>query len=773
MLIDSLRIGLSGLLLALLALVPAHQVMAEDETRVRYDGHAIVRAEVRTNRDLMTMLQLSPDCWAESHGLGMVEFRIPPDRMGALKASGIKFEVLIPDVQVLIDAELRRISQSQQNQGGIAGGFDPGFFLEYQRVDEINEYLAQLEAAYPDRISIQQYASSLLGRPIMAATIGEPGEGKPAICINGMAHSREWISPATVMLLVDRLVRNPDGDSLIDRMVEEVTWYILPVINPDGYEHAWDVDRLWRKTRRNNGDGTFGVDWNRNFDAEFGGPGSSSNTSSDIYHGPFPFSEPESQALRDFILEHDDIVVHLDIHSFSQLVLWPYGYTFDTPEDPKRWVLENIGTDMAGAIFQQSGRVYTPQPAAALYLASGTSLDWAFDGAGILSWTYELRDTGEFGFLLPPDQIIPTGQEFVAAMALLWQRVVDGIQVDYIEQPTEVIVAGQPSDLSLRIAPVAAGALVESSATLWTRINGGRWESSPLSFLGVDLYEGQIQAQSCGVLVEYYISINSDDGITFTDPPLGHRNPYEATVIELVEVFVDDFENDLDWIVINGSGLTDGQWDRNEPMGLGDRGDPPTAYGGSGQCYLTNSADGNTDVDGGCTELVSPIMDATDPDVVLEYARWYDNSTGASPQSDIFVVEVSDDGGNTWVQLEVVGPAGAEVQGGWYYKSFPISGIDGIEPSESFRVKFIACDEGAGSVVEAAVDSVLLAVTGCSNGADLNGDGFIDGQDLALILGNWGACDDCLEGCPEDLTGDCVVDGADLAAILGSWLPAP
>ena len=67
----------------------------------------------------------------------------------------------------------------------------------------------------------------------------------------------------------------------------------------------------------------------------------------------------------------------------------------------------------------------------------------------------------------------------------------------------------------------------------------------------------------------------------------------------------------------------------------------------------------------------------------------------------------------------------------------------------------------------------LLAVTGCSNGADLNGDGFIDGQDLALILGNWGACDDCLEGCPEDLTGDCVVDGADLAAILGSWLPAP
>ena len=92
MLIDSLRIALSALLLAFLALVPAHHVMAEDEARVRYDGHAIVRAEVRTNRDLMTMLQLSPDCWAESHGLGMVEFRIPPDRMGALKASGIKFE---------------------------------------------------------------------------------------------------------------------------------------------------------------------------------------------------------------------------------------------------------------------------------------------------------------------------------------------------------------------------------------------------------------------------------------------------------------------------------------------------------------------------------------------------------------------------------------------------------------------------------------------------------------------------------------------------------
>ena len=116
----------------------------------------------------------------------------------------------------------------------------------------------------------------------------------------------------TVCWLAKSLLEGYGLDSQITAIMQDIRWHILPVINPDGYTYAWDQDRLWRKNRRNNGDGTFGVDWNRNFDANWGGPGSSSNTNSDIYHGPSAFSEPETRALRDYILSRPTISAHVN-----------------------------------------------------------------------------------------------------------------------------------------------------------------------------------------------------------------------------------------------------------------------------------------------------------------------------------------------------------------------------------------------------------------------------------------------------------------------------
>jgi hypothetical protein len=202
------------------------------------------------------------------------------------------------------------------------------------------------------------------------------------------------------------------------------------------------------------------------------------------------------------------------------------------------------------------------------------------------------------------------------------------------------------------------------------------------------------------------------------------------------------------------------------PLGGGDRGDPTSDFDGSGQCYLTNPADGNTDVDGGGTELVSPLLDGSQPGSELVYARWYSNNFGGAPFEDVMQIDVSPDGGTTWLALETVGPGGEEAAGGWYQRRFDLNLLPGIGNTNTLRVRFRAEDTAGGSVVEAAVDSVRIERTACAgNPSDINGDGSVNGKDLTILLGSWGAC----AGCAADLNGDGIVDGADLTQLLGEW----
>ena len=123
---------------------------------------------------------------------------------------------------------------------------------------------------------------------------------------------------------------------------------------------------------------------------------------------------------------------------------------------------------------------------------------------------------------------------------------------------------------------------------------------------------------------------------------------------------------------------------------------------------MTDNADGNSDVDDGSTILTLPVMDASLLDLVISYDRWYSNTEGDNPMQDIFVVEVSDDGGSSWVNLETVGPTGSEVSGGWFHKEFLVSDIPGIEPDDQFRIRFIASDTNPQSIFAAGVDGGKL-----------------------------------------------------------------
>ena len=306
---------------------------------------------------------------------------------------------------------------------------------------------------------------------------------------------------------------------------------------------------------------------------------------------------------------------------------------------------------------------------------------------------------------------------------------------------------------------------------------GDGFTSIPMQEVSANTYEATFPAAQCGAAVEYYFSAETTFGITVTAPGSAPSGTFIAFVATGTDVeFEDNFETNQGWIVTNSPGLGDGAWNRGVPVmppPQDFRGAPDIDADGSGQCYLTDNTVGNSDVDDGTTTLTSPIVDATAPNLVLSYWRWYHNSFGNAPFSDTFQIQFSLDGGTSWANVELVGPAGPEVSGGWFLKQFLLTDVPGFIPATQFRVRFIASDLGDGSVVEAAVDGVSLFTLQCDDvetcPADLGDDGNVGPEDLADLLAAWGTN----PGGPPDFDSSGSVGPEDLGELLSGWGACP
>ena len=389
------------------AAVFARTAAAQDEP-ARYDGHKVVRAEIASERDLQTMLRLSDDVWSEHIGIGPADFRLRPESMAALAAAGVAYEVLIEDVQSLIDAERARLASPVDG----AGWFD-----DYKDLDAINARMDALAAQRPDLAQGFTVGTSIEGRPIKGLRIANdaayPGRRKAGMVFGATQHAREWIAPMVTMYLAEALVTRYDTDPAIQRFVDRIEFLIVPIVNPDGYVYSWTTNRLWRKNRRDIvGSSCFGVDLNRNWGYQWGLPtGSSGDPCNDLYRGTAAFSEPETAAMRDFIVARPWVRYVHDMHSYGQWLLQPWGYTSAPP--PHHQTYEALGAAMAQLIHAVHGRTYVHGPTyTTLYPVSGSASDWAWGAEQAYSFVFELRGTG---FILPPDQIIPNSEEILPA----------------------------------------------------------------------------------------------------------------------------------------------------------------------------------------------------------------------------------------------------------------------------------------------------------------------------------------------------------------------
>nr|XP_023400394.1 carboxypeptidase A4 [Loxodonta africana] len=337
-----------------------------------------------------------------------------------LKSQGIEYSVMIEDLQSLLDDEDDEMQHNERKERS-GDNFNYG---AYHSLSAIYREMASMAADFPDFVSRLKIGHSFENRPLYVLKFSTgAGERRPAIWLNAGIHSREWISQATGIWTARKIVSDYKKDTAVTSILEKMDIFLLPVANPDGYVYTQTKNRFWRKTRsRNPGSNCIGADPNRNWNASFAGEGSSDNPCSEVYHGPHANSEVEVKSVVNFIQEHGNFKCFIDLHSYSQLLMYPYGYTVSKAPDAEE--LDEVARRAAKALASLSGTQYQVGPiCTTVYPASGSSTDWAYDNGIKYAFAFELRDTGRYGFLLPANQIISTAEETWLGLKVIMEHV--------------------------------------------------------------------------------------------------------------------------------------------------------------------------------------------------------------------------------------------------------------------------------------------------------------------------------------------------------------
>ncbi|KAG5872627.1 hypothetical protein JTB14_003715 [Gonioctena quinquepunctata] len=295
--------------------------------KVRYDDFSLFRFTPKDENAIRTLKEMEQsgssgyDFWTSVKGVGTpVDILVPPQRKNNMKmlskTFGMDVEVLMDNIQERIDEE----TSSLRADGEF--GWD-----SYHNYDEICAWLKSLAKKHPGVVTLIEGGTTFEKRAILGVKVSfSPKNEFNSIWIDSNIHAREWIAGAVNTYILNALLT----DNNIRDVVEAHDWYIFPVINPDGYQYTFTNDRLWRKTRTRNGLLCRGTDPNRNWNINWNEVGASSNPCSDLYAGPRPFSEPCTATLSEYISTiARKLMVYISFHSYTQLLLLPYGNTTD------------------------------------------------------------------------------------------------------------------------------------------------------------------------------------------------------------------------------------------------------------------------------------------------------------------------------------------------------------------------------------------------------------------------------------------------------------
>ncbi|EFN83245.1 zinc carboxypeptidase [Harpegnathos saltator] len=312
---------------------------------------------------------------------------------------GISYKTYIDNVQELIDRSTPK---------NLSYSFD---FTSYHTLVAIYKNLDDLAKQNPDKVQAIIGGQTHEGWRIKGVKVSYK-PNNPGVFIEGGIYGREWISPAAVMYLLHQLLNSTNAD--VRNMAENYDWYIFPSFNPDGYEYTQTTNRIWKKNRheRTIYGRCHSIDLNGNWGYKWANNGK--DPCADSYNGRKAFSELETSTMSNYIREiKDKFFAYFSFTTYSPILLLPYGYTHDYMNLTNGQY--DIIFDGIKVLIQKHNISYSASSIADVYnITTGSTLDYimgTYQKPLVLG--YQIDDSGKYGFLHPPEEIVPTGEKIV------------------------------------------------------------------------------------------------------------------------------------------------------------------------------------------------------------------------------------------------------------------------------------------------------------------------------------------------------------------------
>ena len=553
-----------------------------------------------------------------------------------VQEKGFNYDIIIDDVsKFYTERNIGKSTNVADYKGPgdwqVPENFEFGSMGGHCTYDEVVYHLDKMHNLFPDLITEKEsIGQSIEGRDLWMVKISDnPGvnEDEPEVLYTGIHHAREPESMMQLLFFMYYVLENYDNDPTIQALVDNREMYFIPVVNPDGYVYNQSTNPngggMWRKNRRvNSGSGCMGVDPNRNYGYQWGydNSGSSPDPCDETYRGEAPFSEPEIAVMRDFANEHE-FNLALNYHTYSNLLLYPWGWTSTVTPD------ENIMNTYAEMMTQDSHYTYGPS-STTIYPTNGDANDWMYGEqttkGKILSYTPELGG-GDDGFYCPIDRIIPIAQENMIQDVLL--AAFAGKFLDASDE-TPIILGEKTGFIkfnALRLGLEDGGTFTVSLTPVSDNIVS---VGDPVEYSGLSLFEMHTDSIayeldpsiSGGTQVKFLLTVGNGE-FTMSDT-------LNKIYGQAVAIFEDDCNSLTNWT---------GGWATTTSSYHSPSASITDSPGGDYQNNSTNIITLNEEIDLSTAAYAQ----------LNFYAKWE-----IEPGWDYAQVEVSPNGGSTWIPLE-------------------------------------------------------------------------------------------------------------------------
>ena len=690
---------------------------------------SLVEVTVRGPAQMQRLLALDLDlasCSLPMPGQRRVEVITFPGDLARIQQAGFATSVLVADLEAAHAQALA--AQPVGLPDTLTPAIGQGSMGGHYTLQEMEAILDAFALQHPTRCSAKtSIGTTIQGRPIWMVKISDnvgSDEGEPEVLFDALHHAREPLSMGTTLLFMDELLSGYGTDAEATFVIDERELYFIPCVNPDGYEHNRTTNPngggMWRKNRRLNGDGSYGVDLNRNDATQWSAPngGSSATPSSDTYRGSGPFSEPETAALEAFAAARQFAVV-ASTHTYTDVLLRPYAFQAGNPANVAEY-------NQLGAWLVQESGIGHGMWSALLYIASGTSVDHHHTVRGSRAWTAELGRSNEGGFWPVGPKIEEIARRhqpmfrktaLSAGAAFAFVSVVaqeaPGSNGNGIVEPGEAaFVAVTLQNLGIQAAAATLDLLPLDPQLVLTPTNVALGSVGSLQFAsnGSGTLGFSVPTNFVGDVARLRVRLAGDGR--------QQERVLEVSVSGIATCVDDDFEIARGF-ARGANTATNGLWERAAPTATTLSGVPmqpgtQTTPGGT-LCLVTDGRPGTSantyDVDAGYTDILSPSMDLQHvAGASVRFDLWFAESAANDP----LLVQLSRDGGSSWTTL--------------LSRSLPTTGWQPVElalppPLTAQMVLRVRAIDILASTVEAAVDGFRVRGAVAAGGVTLLGSG--------------------------------------------------